>query len=247
MPYLDKRLWEERDRVLFLLLTDFDFQNVMHYRMLRTVYTKLTHNCLCPVRGNHWQDIGFDSVGDPCISLNHSNGLLNIVHLFYLFEKNFPLLNAIHQCSVDPEHKFPLARVSIKITQMVVDAFLCGKISKMCNKGSESVVTTTCQVYAGGLHYFYSRWRSLKRTMHELEITLSEVQKGIMSRASKLVEELQKSVENQKARMNPARLQYADLDSMENRSAKIGETPIPERLQAYGVVEDVHGDNRMAI
>merc|ERR1719277_1444820 len=107
---------------------------------------------------------------------------------------------------------FPLACVSINITRMVVENLLAGRLSSLCNSSERGVFDTTCKVFAGGLFYFYSRWRSFKRTIRDTELTFNEVRALMEKRPSRLLDELAKGIGDQKAKSDPGRFEFTDLD-----------------------------------
>merc|ERR1719464_1345004 len=121
--------------------------------MLRTLYTKLTRNKMCPSIGLHWEVLGFQHT-DPRTDLNRSGGVLNVLHLFFFVSHHFELLKAAYLLAQDTEQNFPLACVSISITRMVLEGFFAGRLSTLCN--NSDVLDATCRVYAGGLFHFYS-------------------------------------------------------------------------------------------
>jgi len=148
---LDKALVHDKDFVLYLSRAEVDFNEIVQWRILRTMHSRLTQSTMCPPTGKHWQALGFESE-DPRIDLNAKGGLLHLVHLF-LFLSNYPeLLKAIYWASIG---NFPLATVSMQITQRVVEALLLGKLSIVCK--DYGVFETTCQLHAASLHLFYTK------------------------------------------------------------------------------------------
>lgn len=188
-PLVGPTLEEQQDLVLYLKVTAFDFCVVPHTRMLRTIYSRLTRNTMCPSIGRHWELIGFQDT-DPRTDLNRSGGVLNVVHMFFFLSHYYDSLAAIFQLSQDTEQNFPLACISITITRMVVDAFLAGHLSSVCAKGNRSVLETTCGVYAGALFHYYKRWRGLRRTIRDTEQTLKEVRALVAREPQKLLDGL---------------------------------------------------------
>ncbi|CAE7289507.1 ELMOD3, partial [Symbiodinium pilosum] len=172
VPGLDRRFWADKDLVLFLKVTHFDFNDIIHHRMLRTMYGKLSRNKVCPSIGRHWELLGFQS-GDPRTDLNRSGGVLNVMQMFYFFSHHFDLMKSAYLLAQDAQHNFPLACVSINITKMVVECLLEGRLSKLCN-GSRGVFDTTCMVYSAAFFHWYWRWRTQKRSIRDTELTFKE-------------------------------------------------------------------------
>jgi len=251
VPGLDRKLWKDKDLVISLKLTQFDFNDVTHFRMLRTLYTKLTRNKVCPSIGRHWEVLGFQHT-DPRTDLNRSGGLLNVLHLFFFVSHHFELLKATYLLAQDDQQNFPLACVSINITRMVYESFLMGRLSSLCNSGdSRGVLDTTCKVYAGGLFHFYTRWRSQKRTIRDTELTFNEVRALVERRPGSLLSGLEKGAAEQRAKTDPSRFEFTDLAFGAARappppphgataSSSAAANAIPKRLRNYhdGAVAD---------
>lgn len=216
VPGLDKRLWKDKDLVLFLKSTHFDFREPMHFRMVRTIYCKLSRNKVCPWIGGHWEILGFQNT-DPRMDLNRSGGLLNVIHMFYSFAHYFELLKGAFLLSQDAIQNFPLFCVSINISQMVVDCMLSGKLSSVINSSGTSVFEATCKIHAAGLHYFYSQWKGQKRTIRDTQLTRQEVQALLERRPAKLLEALEKGVQDQRSKSDPTKFEFTDMDFGGNR------------------------------
>ncbi|CAK9037703.1 unnamed protein product [Durusdinium trenchii] len=107
VPGLDRKLAAEKDLVLFLKVTHFDFNITTHHRMLRTIYTKLSRTKVCPSIGRHWEVLGFQG-GDPRTDLNRSGGLLNVLQMFYFFSHHFELLKSAYLLAQDVEQRLEL-------------------------------------------------------------------------------------------------------------------------------------------
>jgi len=244
VPGLDRKLWREKDLVLFMKTVDFDFNETAHYRMLRTMYIKLSRNKVCGSIGRHWEVLGFQHT-DPRTDLNRSGGILNVLQLFYLFAHHFEILKAAYLLAQDDEQNFPLACVSINITRFVMEALLNGKLSGLCNSSEKGVFDTICKVYSGGMFHFYHQWRSQKRTIRHTEETFNEVRALLDKRPAKLLDGLAKGLEEHKAKNDPSRFQFTDLDfSGRQEGARAAPTPtranvsVPRRLMNYRDQDD---------
>eukprot|EP00811_Abedinium_folium_P033167 NODE_6151_length_1700_cov_10.187540.p1 GENE.NODE_6151_length_1700_cov_10.187540~~NODE_6151_length_1700_cov_10.187540.p1 ORF type:complete len:426 (-),score=76.34 NODE_6151_length_1700_cov_10.187540:421-1551(-) len=210
IPGLDHRLHAEKNRVLFLQQTPFDDETPMHLQMLRTIYSKLTRNDVCPAVGQHWEDIGFHS-SSPKVDLS-TGGILCVLHLFDVFSQHLELLKLLHQLSRHERQGFPLALFSIRMTQMVTEALLAGRLSSLCNRGRSGVLATTCRVHAAGLWHCHSQWRTCKRTIGQSEQTFGEIWALMMRKPKKLVLAFERGLEEQRARLDASRLQYSHLE-----------------------------------
>ncbi|CAJ1439725.1 unnamed protein product, partial [Effrenium voratum] len=163
--------------------TKFDFNDSVHHRMLRTMYCKLARCRVCPRVGSHWEVLGFQG-SDPLTDLNRSGGLLNVVHMFFSFSHYFDTFKGAFHLAQDDQQNFPLAAVCINITKMVVDSLLEQK--RNLDDGS-GVFDAACRIFSGGLNHFYWQWRSQKRTIRDTELTFNEIKTLLKS------EELEKA------------------------------------------------------
>eukprot|EP00929_Paragymnodinium_shiwhaense_P104453 TRINITY_DN68897_c0_g1_i3.p1 TRINITY_DN68897_c0_g1~~TRINITY_DN68897_c0_g1_i3.p1 ORF type:complete len:1066 (-),score=299.85 TRINITY_DN68897_c0_g1_i3:184-3381(-) len=236
---LNRKCSAEKDQVLYLFLVHFDYNDLVHFRMLRTIYTKLTRNKTCASIGSHWGVLGWQNT-DVRMDVNRSGGVLNILHIFYFYDKYFDILKSAFLLSQDHEQHFPLCCVSINISQLVMEYFLAGTFSSMCNK--DGVFETVCRMHAGGLHYFYMRWRTQKRSIRDTEKTMKEIRALMSSKPKKLLEELDKGVEEKKAKNDATRLEFTELDFGTARGnapraapaqGKSAASAVPARLRNY--------------
>ncbi|CAE8629478.1 unnamed protein product [Polarella glacialis] len=238
VPGLDKKLCRDKDLVLSLKITEFDFNDTTHYRMLRTIFFKLTRNKVCPTIGRHWEVLGFQA-GDPRTDLNRSGGILNVMHMFFFFSHHFELFKAAYHLAQDSEQNFPLACVAINITRMTVGSLLAGRLSSLCNSGDGGVFETTCRVFSGGLFHFYSRWRTQKRTIRDTELTFNEVRELMEKKPARLVEGLAKGAGELRAKSDASRLEFTDLEFGGARRPAAGggagsaSVTVPARLRNY--------------
>lgn len=229
-PGLDRQKRGGKDIVFHLRSMPFDFNTPTHFRMLRTIYTKLTHNKSCPSIGSHWEVLGFQS-GDPRTDLNRSGGVLNILHFFF-FVAHYPeLATSCFQLSQDYHQNFPLACISINITSLVIDSLSSGRLSALCSKGNgeHGVLELTCRLYSAGLAYFCSRWRSQKRTIEHTEQTRNEVRALLERKPAKLLEEIPRPGEASHAKKNmaPALPEFTDMEALKEAV----EAPAPSRCR----------------
>jgi hypothetical protein len=208
---LDRRHSKDKDLLLFLKFDKFDFNVIHHFRMLRTMYVKVTRNKVCPSIGGHWQELGFQA-SDPRTDLNRSGCVLNILHMFYFFTHYFDIFKSTYLLAQDPEQNFPFACISINISGLVVNALLDGRLTKLCNASDRGLFETCCHIHAAALHYFYKEWKAKKRTIRDTEKTLNELRCLLKSKPRKLLQDLQKGDAEMKARTNASRLEFTELD-----------------------------------
>ncbi|CAE7309063.1 ELMOD3 [Symbiodinium sp. CCMP2592] len=211
--------------VLSLKAMSFDFNDMLHYRLLHTMYSKLARCKVCPRIGSHWEVLGFQGT-DPHTDLNRSGGLLNVVHMFFFFSHFFEIFKAAYLLSQDDQQHFPLAAVCINITKMVMDALAAGSFSSILDEidqGAIPVAETTCLIFSGGLHHFYSRWRTQKRTIRDSEQTFKEVRALMCSQPATLLEELHKGSEHAAIgaiKADSAQVEFTNLGSVDPKEAQ---------------------------
>jgi hypothetical protein len=236
VPGLDRKLSAEKDLVLMMKMTKFDFNETVHARMLRTMYFKLTRNKVCGTIGGHWEVMGFQHT-DPRTDLNRSNGVLNIIHMFWFCTRHCNIFKSAFTLAQDAEQNYPLACVCVNITQMVMTAFFSGALSSLCNSGERGVFDTLCCVFAGGLFHFYSQWRSQKRTIRDTDQTFKEVEQLVTRRPAKLLDALAKGAAELKAKSDPSRLEFSNLEFGASRPARPqaagAQGALPARLRNY--------------
>jgi len=212
----DKQVQRSTEVVLHLRATPFDFNVPTHFRMLRTIYTKLTLNKWCPSVGGHWELLGFQG-GDPRTDLNRSGGVLNVLHFFSLVVNHRDLAVACFQLSQDERQSFPLACISINITSLVMEKLLAGGLSAVSSKASNDsdMLELSCRLHNAGLVHFCSRWRSQKRTIQHTEQTRNEVKALLDRKPAKLLEELTQGlscVRSKKSSTGLPEQEFADLE-----------------------------------
>jgi len=239
IPNLHSKFRDEKDRILLMRQTNFDFKNTMHYRMLRTIYSKLTRNKVCPRAGKHWEDMGFQS-SNPLSDINRCGGVLNIVHLFCFFEEHFEVLKAIYHLSKDEQQFSPLALLSINMTYLVMEAFIAGHLSAYCNRGKQSLFGAVCLLHAAGLFHFYSQWRHLKRTIMDTASGLKEVESFLNKNPGKLVAMFQNGLQEHDRWVD--KIAFTDLSEIGTQPSitnKVGTmrgtriAPVPKRWKDY--------------
>jgi len=251
---LDRQRRNGKDLVLLLKAMPFDFNVSTHFRMLRTLFTKLTLNKWCPSIGNHWEVVGFQA-GDPRTDLNRSGGVLNVLHLFFFVAHHLELATIYFQMSQDEQQNFPLACISINITRMVVESLLAGRLSALCSKesGEHKALEMTCKMHSAGLFYFCSRWRSQKRTIQHTEQTLKELKELLDRKPAKLLEDLAQG-EKKKSVLRAPVAEFADLEALKDTVqapllsqksrglwARSKAAVLPKRLRRYSDVSGAHG------
>jgi len=245
IPHLNKKHKQDKDRLLVLNFVHFDFNEVVHFRMLRTIYTKTTGNKTCSSTGGHWELLGFQNT-DPKMDLNRSGGVLNVIHFFFFFCHVFDIFKSAWLLSRDEQQNFPLACISINITKMVVECLLNGQLSKVCNAcntGDGGMFAVVARLHSASVFHFCTRWRNLKRTIRDSSVTLKEVRTELEKRPEKLLKQLAEGMQAQSSKHDTTHLKFTDLElgtsqtgqqGAKGQSAQAkGAQAVPDRMKNY--------------
>lgn len=210
----------DKDLVLLLKGIDFDFNEIVHLRMLRTMYVKLSRSKICPTIGRHWEVLGFQNT-DPRMDLNRSGGVLNTVHMFYVFAHHLRLLQDAFVLAQDDEQNFPLACVCINLTKMTTECFLDGGFASLSDV-SATGLEVSCKVFAASFFQFYWQWRSQRRTIKDTELTFRSIEALLKTRPAALLEEHAAHEVGQATKTSEdGSLDFADLDKNTGSAALI--------------------------
>jgi len=191
--------------------------------MLRTIYTSLTRNAVCGRTGMHWEVIGFQNT-DPCMDLNRSGGVLNVVHMFFSHSFYPDLFKSIHLLSQDAYQQFPLACTSINITQLVLESFLEGRLTAIWNQASASAFEIVCQFYCACLYNFYDLWRRKKHTIEDFDYTKKWLQQ---QPPEVLMKSFQDGIQELKDKSDPTKYEFTDLQFGCGKKQTIDEVESP--------------------
>ncbi|KAF4677739.1 hypothetical protein FOL47_010960 [Perkinsus chesapeaki] len=186
-----KDLIRERDLLLCLARVNYaPLESDMHNRMIQTVWRKLTGSSYdCEVFGEHWAVIGFQGT-NPATDLNRFGGILNLMHMLYLYSAVPDLSEAMYEASIAAHSDFPFACASIQYTKLAMDVFRSGRLSKRCNdKGA--VLDVVAEFYAACFWKHCRVWVTEGRTIVDFDRTLKEVQKAAMTAPVKVLKEFQ--------------------------------------------------------
>lgn len=161
-PVLDSDLEAERDGLLALAKLAMR-DELLHVRILNSVYMRLTGNRLAPMRlGSHWDVIGFQG-SDPATDLR-GVGMLGLVVLLFLAER-YPLLGArLMRLAQDAVQRFPLVLVSLELTRTMLEAVREARLNRAAN-ACGSVWTAALDLYCAAMHAFFVMWRRHKYTV----------------------------------------------------------------------------------
>ncbi|XP_065829995.1 uncharacterized protein [Oscarella lobularis] len=189
-PKLLKSLHRERNLVFSMGLYGFNNSQMLHIRVLQTIYRKLMGTSLdCARFGSHWQVIGFQGA-DPATDLR-GTGFLGLVHLIYLVmdEQRLRLALEIFQLSQDKVQNFPFCALSINVTRIALQCLRQGVLTRECNRRQE-VLGVVNEFYTATLYHLYYIWRHQKKTITDTGFVLREVESWVRKNPSKVLKNL---------------------------------------------------------
>ncbi|KAL0036717.1 hypothetical protein WJX79_007272 [Trebouxia sp. C0005] len=185
MQKSSKRLEQERTRLLCLAKMPFDDSNLMHLRLLQSVYLSFVGGPGPVSRyGPHWVALGFQG-SDPTTDLRGC-GILGLLHLLLLHEHDPANAHAIFKLSTAKDSEFPLAPVSLNITKWTLQMVRERKLTSAAKK-QQSAVTAASDFYVGTFYTLYNHWKDKKCTMADSGFVLKEIEKRACSNVMNMV------------------------------------------------------------
>ncbi|EQC32032.1 hypothetical protein SDRG_10231 [Saprolegnia diclina VS20] len=148
----------QRELLFCIAMCSFNSAIPEHYRMLQTVYQKITH-CRneCPLTGSHWEVLGFQG-NDPATDLRGA-GMLSLLQVLYLIENHYEILAKFHYASKHEEHHFPMMCVLINMTLHTMLALRSGALIPACNRHKD-VAAGMNQLYVSMVVKLLSEWQT---------------------------------------------------------------------------------------
>ncbi|XP_054258907.1 ELMO domain-containing protein 3-like isoform X2 [Macrosteles quadrilineatus] len=171
-PKLDSGLKPEYDLVFAIAQCSFDWSDSVHWRMVQTIYKQLTGAKLdCPQFGSHWQEIGFQG-SDPSTDLR-GVGMLGLMQFLYLATNTptRPLSLKLHTVANSETQPFPLAVLSLNVTNIALNALRAGRLNKECN-ARHSVFDVLNLFYTVVINYIYVRWTGEHKSLKDSGVLL---------------------------------------------------------------------------
>nr|XP_024214124.1 ELMO domain-containing protein 3-like isoform X2 [Halyomorpha halys] len=173
---LNENLAHEVDLIFSLTRCVPNWDDDVQFRILQTIYSRLT--CTkddCPQRGPHWQQIGFQGT-DPATDLR-AVGLYGLIHLLHLTSSEvLPLGHKLYSVSNSEDQPFPLAVLSLNVTNIVLNVFNTGKLNRECNV-RESVIETLNSFYAAVTAYILNVWITQNKTIKDSGYLLKDAER----------------------------------------------------------------------
>lgn len=185
---LNKNVMQERDNVFAIALIAYDNHDVMHSRVLQTIYMILQGVNVEGARfGAHWEEIGFQG-DDPATDLR-GVGMLGLLQLLFFVRKYADLAKKIHKLSRDEKQCFPFSVVSLNFTKIILQTMRSGILNAKFNKRGH--VLPYINELLVGLHVeLYLHWRRGHRTIADFPPLLKELTDKCMKQPGKIVSTL---------------------------------------------------------
>ncbi|BES96134.1 ELMO CED-12 domain containing 3 [Nesidiocoris tenuis] len=192
-PVLGEELSKEFNFISSLTKCGLNWSDNVQFRILQTIYKKLTGARLdCPQRGTHWQLIGFQG-NDPATDLR-SVGLFGLLQFLYLTsEKMMPLAQKLYKVANSENQPFPLAVLSLNLTNIVLNVFNSGRLNRECT-ARKSVMDTLNSFYGALMVYTFNIWVSQKKTIRESGFVLKDAERYCSRNVKKVLRDLPKNL-----------------------------------------------------
>ncbi|KAF0698957.1 Aste57867_10448 [Aphanomyces stellatus] len=148
----------QRELVFCIALCPFQSAIPEQYRLLQTIYQKLTSTRgECPLSGSHWEVIGFQG-NDPSTDLRGA-GMLSLLQMLYAIDSYPEMMAKLFASSRHEHDHFPLACVLINMTLHVLVGLRGGALTVLCNK-EKNVLGAMNQVYCAMVVKLLSEWQA---------------------------------------------------------------------------------------
>jgi len=184
---LDSAPSREKDEIVAIARTKLCEENIMHLRVLQSVWRRLADTTDVPLRVSaQWQDIGFQGT-DPSTDLR-GTGLLGLVHLLALGERTPAELKAGIAAARHPTRHFPFAVASFNFSKLAVECLLDGKLTAVCNKAQCAECSVTA-LYLGAFRTFLTRWQKDSLRIEDFGNVLKELTALAAKNPQKLIQE----------------------------------------------------------
>ncbi|XP_039275433.1 ELMO domain-containing protein 3 [Nilaparvata lugens] len=194
-PKLSAHLKPDCDLIYSIVQCSLDWEDNVHWRMLQTIYKQLTGSKIdCPQFGSHWQLIGFQG-SDPATDLR-GVGLLGLLQFLFLSTKQecAPLARKLYTVANSDNQAFPLAVLSLNVTQIALNALRSGKLNKECNN-RQTVLLVVNLFYIAVLHYIITIWVAEQKTIKDSGYLLKDAEKYCCKNVRKLIQDIPEQLE----------------------------------------------------
>ncbi|XP_049619606.1 ELMO domain-containing protein 3 [Syngnathus scovelli] len=254
-PRLNRELAEERDLVFAIAQCHVDNSQIVHMRVLQTIYKRLIGCRLdCPRYGTHWENIGFQGM-DPATDLR-GTGFLGLMHTLYFVmdPETLPLARDIYKLSQHPTQNFPFSVMSINMTRIALQVLREEALSKECNR-RQQVVGVLNEFYVATYLHLYQLWKTQQKTIADSGFVIKEVELFAKKNPKQMLRRLEVFLKERRAGgvprgTSPEPPAQQPSPSVEERAARAasGQGSKAKEMHFTGVCElpsDMEGDARL--
>ncbi|OQS05874.1 ELMO domain-containing protein 3 [Thraustotheca clavata] len=175
----------QREVVFCIAMCSFNPQIPEHYRILQTVYQKVTHcRTECPLTGVHWEVLGFQG-SDPATDLRGA-GMLSLLQVLYILSK-------FHFASKHEQHHFPMMCVLINMTLHTMLALRSGALIPICNRHKD-VAAAMNQLYVSMVVKLLSEWQTKACSDAVFPMVMKDVLDYGKSNPLRLIAEMERAI-----------------------------------------------------
>ncbi|CAM9227852.1 unnamed protein product [Ectocarpus fasciculatus] len=158
-----------RDEVFIFAQIKYVPADVVHRRLIQTVYRRMTNEKrACPDVGPHWDTVGFQGT-DPCTDLNRSMGIFALFQVLHLLESQLGFAMVLYRLSLADVTGWPFMCVSIGFTKEALGVLRRGSCYAECNR-RRSVLDVVHELHQAQFHAFLELCRTEPATHHALHL-----------------------------------------------------------------------------
>ncbi|KAF0740420.1 hypothetical protein Ae201684P_016081 [Aphanomyces euteiches] len=178
---------EQRDLVFCIARCGLDTSISEHYRMLQTIYQRLTNvRGECPLSGSHWEVVGFQG-NDPSTDLRGA-GMLGLLQILYLVETYPDIAAKLFAASRHETYHFPLCCVLLNLSVQSLVTLRRGRLIAICNKEKDVMIAVNKLYSAMGAKLF-SEWKT-KQGQVDFPILLKDTTTAGENTPQQLIDEM---------------------------------------------------------
>jgi hypothetical protein len=183
---LDHELLDERQLTFSITKIPLNFYDEIHMRTMTTIYQNLTRELDCPVTGEHWAKIGFQS-SDPKNDLR-STGMFSMLQILAIMDKFNGYVTEIFEFSKREFKHNPFACILINMSYYTIQSLKEGILIQFCNK-NQSVINTVNEFYFGMVDLFFEGRKNNKNVAQEnINDVIKSIAKDAKNNPNKIFE-----------------------------------------------------------
>ncbi|XP_074641697.1 uncharacterized protein LOC141899345 [Tubulanus polymorphus] len=207
-PKLHKDLLIDRDLIFCLAACPFDNQQEVHFRILQTLYKRLTGSKFdCQRYGDHWEQIGFQG-SDPSTDLR-GTGLLGLLTLLYIVmnPQTLPLARDIYKLSIHEVQNFPFCVMGINMTRIVLHTLRDECMNKECNKQND-VIGLFNHLFVATYFHLYHIWKTQHKNISHSGFVINDVERFVKKNYKGAIQNLENHLKQRQAASAPTPTEF---------------------------------------